>query len=90
MKKQMLAFDLGHGIALTMPRSPTSRDVMSAFILLGGLLYHDLISNDPKAKEIFPEAMERCFDFIRKGDFSELAKEVRKVAVFEAGEAAEA
>lgn len=82
MKREMIAFDLGHGITLTMPHKPMSDDILSAFMLLGGLLYNGIVeSRQDKAK--FPKMMDECFGYIKKGDFSKIAKEVKRAIVFE-------
>ena len=82
MKKQCIAIELENDIVLIMPRDTLSNDALSAFILLGGLLYHGFVETE-EDKEKFKGVVDSCFDYIKKGDFSELAKKVKRKIVLE-------
>ena len=85
-KEKVTLFYLGNGIILQMPRMSMSTEVMSAFILLGGLIYHGMVEvYDNDGKEKFKEMMESCFDYIKKSDFSQLAEEVKTVIDVDSG-----
>lgn len=82
MKVKFIAFDLAHGITLTMPKKAMTDDVIKAFLLLGGLLYHGYVRTEADKARI-RMMMDDCFDYIKKGDFSKLAKEAKHAIVFE-------
>lgn len=80
MNRRYIAIELDGGITLTIPEDPMTDDVLKALLLLGGMLYHGLIKVDPnKAK--WEKAVDECFDRIKKGDFSELAKGRRRCVI---------
>lgn len=78
----MVQFDLGGDVFVIMPKEPKLDDVLSAFMLLGGLLRQGLVHcRDDEAD--YRKAVDLCVENMKAGDFSPLAKECRKVVVFE-------
>lgn len=57
MKKKFIVFELGHEITLTIPEYPMTDEITSAFLLLGGMLYHGLIQSK-QDKANFPKMLD--------------------------------